>query len=161
MFWEICGNSLGLQAFTAKGVGSIPGLGTKIPRSHKLHSAAKRKREKKKKHLFCTNAINCAFFINVQLYISVFYLLCLEKVKTDFENDHYYMLCIINVIKSNVMDKLTSPPTGEFAKQSFIFSVHDWSQEIEKQVDREMLPIRGCMSWLLVSPPICQSSYSE
>ena len=116
MFWEICGNSLGLQAFTAKGVGSIPGLGTKIPRSHKLHSAAKRKREKKKKHLFCTNAINCAFFINVQLYISVFYLLCLEKVKTDFENDHYYMLCIINVIKSNVMDKLTSPPTGEFAK---------------------------------------------
>ena len=62
------------------------------------------------------NAINCAFFINFQLYISVFYLLCLEKVKTGFENDHYYMLCIVNVIKSNVMDKLTSPPTGEFAK---------------------------------------------
>ena len=49
MFWEICGHSLGLQAFTAKGAGSIPGLGTKIPRSHRLHCAAKRKEKRKRK----------------------------------------------------------------------------------------------------------------
>ena len=52
MFWEIFGNSLGLQAFTAKGAGSIPGLGTKIPRSHKLHSAAKRKEKRKRNTCF-------------------------------------------------------------------------------------------------------------
>lgn len=53
---------------------------------------------------------NCAFCIDVQLYISVFYLLHLEKVKMGFKGDCYYTLCIIHLIESNVMDKLTSHP---------------------------------------------------
>lgn len=110
--WEF----LRTPSFYCQRSGFNPWSGNQDPKIPQAAQCSQKKREKKKKHLFCTNAINCAFFINVQLYISVFYLLCLEKVKTDFENDHYYMLCIINVIKSNVMDKLTSPPTGEFAK---------------------------------------------